>query len=296
MTHKSNEYGSSGSSPTNKFPAQGKRNSPRAQGIYNRRSDTGRRWAFTPNDHKHREDGVTELYMAGDRVLLIDTEDYEIVKDLRWHFDGSQGVVLSTLPRSEGPDRTTVYLRNLLTGGRCRSVNGDPMDCRRANLTVGIFIPNTVAHRADGVTVMLVNGQEAFIDTADYETVRYHRWHIGDGFVVTSLRAAGKNTTVAIHNMLAGRVLHGNGNKLDNRRANLLPRQTTPLYPYRSPEYRVYRTKQRRCAAAGQPFPFASFDEFIKAVGPRPGDDFYMDWQCSKPSWVREISHKGDSK
>jgi hypothetical protein len=256
---------------------------------YNRRPDAGR-WAFTPNDHKHRPDGVTELYLANDRVCIIDTEDYEIVKDLRWHFDKSQNAVIATLPRSEGPDHTVVVLRNLLTGGTCRSINGDPMDCRRANLIVGTFIPNTAAHRADGVTVLLVQGQEVFLDTADYDTVRHFRWYLCDGLVMTNLRATGKANTICMHNMLVGRVIHANGNRLDNRRANLHPRQTTTEYPYDSPEYRAYRLRQRRFAAAGRQFPFASFDAFIKVVGPRPGNDFRMDWQCSTPAWVRTKS------
>ena len=253
---------------------------------HNNRGEGRRLWAFTPNECKQRDDGVTEIYLSGGRVALIDTEDYEIVQGFRWHFD--QGVVLAQLPKSVGDARAQMYLRTLIAGNHCRNANGDNLDCRRSNL-VSRYTTNEFVHREDGTTVVLIKGQECLIDTVDHKQVRHFCWYVDRGVAVTTARASGMKKTVFMHTMLVPDSRHANGNKLDNRRSNLVLKGTTVEYPWNSPEYLAYYGRRKHCAKKSLAFPFACFRDFIAAVGPRPGNDFYMTWG-SKPSWTRRVT------
>jgi len=70
---------------------------------------------------------------------------------------------------------------------------------------------------------------DAFVDDADFERLVDRDWHIGTyGYPTQAARHAdGRKTTVRMHQLVLGAVPDGrepdhiNGNKLDNRRANL---------------------------------------------------------------------------
>jgi len=73
-------------------------------------------------------------------------------------------------------------------------------------------------------------GKVALCDDADYALLSQYRWHVNsDGYVRTYWRKPGiRSTTIQMHLLLidekGGRYKdHRDGNKLDNRRANLRP-------------------------------------------------------------------------
>lgn len=66
-------------------------------------------------------------------------------------------------------------------------------------------------------------GDEFLFDLADYDLVKRHAWHIGDGYARTNL-SSGKS--IFLHRLILGPppdvyIDHINRNRLDNRRANL---------------------------------------------------------------------------
>jgi hypothetical protein len=80
---------------------------------------------------------------------------------------------------------------------------------------------------ADSFAISLGRGLFAIVDIADRDLVAHHRWYVSaGGYVVWSIRSGGRKRTVYLHRVVSGApdsltVDHMNGNKLDNRRANL---------------------------------------------------------------------------
>jgi len=127
--------------------------------------------------------------------------------------------------------------------------NGDRLDCTRDNLRVVTrkkMMKLTGAIKFDSLRIdkeehalYLHNGSKVLIDAKDFPIVEHYRWQeTSEGFVVRSEEMTGKrfyknaNGNVLLHHLIAERfagklhphqrVRHKNGNKLDNRRRNLL--------------------------------------------------------------------------
>jgi len=92
----------------------------------------------TPNEYVRSEDNsYVSIVLPPDSGLYVrlDAEDFDKVRHLRWQV-GPRGHV------SAHEHRTTIYLARFLLGlskldrKRVRYANGDPLDCRRSNLTV----------------------------------------------------------------------------------------------------------------------------------------------------------------
>jgi hypothetical protein len=94
---------------------------------------------------------------------------------------------------------------------------------------VGTKKPNKVIHFPDGVTVIALERRDGtvlpcFIDTADYDRVKPHRWHVqtsGHTFY-----AQASVTGILFHRIICSsdeQVDHKDGNGLNNRRKNLRP-------------------------------------------------------------------------
>ena len=75
--------------------------------------------------------------------------------------------------------------------------------------------------------VFLASGKGvAIVDPEDFPLVQRYRWRLSKGHAITEVRRNGKRTSLSMHRLLAGAadgeiVDHRNGNRLDNRRANL---------------------------------------------------------------------------
>lgn len=92
-------------------------------------------------------------------------------------------------------------------------------------------------HFSDGTTAVILERKDGtemscFIDTADYKTVRDHRWAVAEDkgrktfYAITTLQKNGAQTSVKIHSLLfpdAPTVDHRDWNGLNNRRSNLRP-------------------------------------------------------------------------
>lgn len=75
--------------------------------------------------------------------------------------------------------------------------------------------------------IELSSGQTALVDDEDFELLSKHRWYLTKkGYAYRSHRANGQPRTMRMHRQILGappdkQVDHINGNRLDNRKANL---------------------------------------------------------------------------
>lgn len=76
--------------------------------------------------------------------------------------------------------------------------------------------------------MILTKSAVAIVDDEDYEKLKAHKWSLSvTGYAVRGFRRNGKSITIKMHREILGEqcegfeVDHINGNKLDNRRANL---------------------------------------------------------------------------
>jgi hypothetical protein len=80
--------------------------------------------------------------------------------------------------------------------------------------------------------IQLSKGMEATVDAADLPLVEMYSWHMDNGYAKTQVRQPdGKQKKLMMHRVIAGtpdgmETDHINGNRVDNRRANL--RNATP--------------------------------------------------------------------
>lgn len=75
----------------------------------------------------------------------------------------------------------------------------------------------------------LSNGTVALVDPEDYETLKKHRWYLNtDGYALTNINTGTLRRKVRMHVLITNSegkhyIDHINGNRLDNRKANLRP-------------------------------------------------------------------------
>lgn len=75
--------------------------------------------------------------------------------------------------------------------------------------------------------IVITRGEIAIVDDENYEELCKYKWYWMDGFAGRTVTENGKRTTIYMHRVVAKApkgvcVCHLNGNKLDNRRENLL--------------------------------------------------------------------------
>ncbi len=175
----------------------------------------------------------------------IDAAAVGRVAALRWcagHRHGAPGFyAVATLPAT---GRRQVALHRFLLdappGTIVRLRNGDPLDCRRANLVADSkrgpdVAPNPVRIAGGLAYLTLARGLEAVIDAADLPLVAAYRWYAsrdqagGRHYVYSgsNTERRGRRGVVTLARVLlaappGARVAYRNGNPLDCRRANLL--------------------------------------------------------------------------
>jgi len=129
------------------------------------------------------------------------------------HGQGRRDALRGRSPRSDSPD----YLRGY--NGVGKGSGGKPKP------------PSHIHIEGDVAYVQLTQGKVAFIDAADVDLVRWHKWHTaksrtssGDKFVAKKKLGG----AALMHHVILGKptnrytqVRHKNGNGLDNRRENL---------------------------------------------------------------------------
>jgi hypothetical protein len=81
-------------------------------------------------------------------------------------------------------------------------------------------------HRSDALRLRLKDGTQFLIDPQDASLLGTYVWHVQNGYVSRRLHRDGCSTTVYLHRLILGiqgkeKTDHINGDKLDNRRANL---------------------------------------------------------------------------
>jgi hypothetical protein len=98
----------------------------------------------------HREDGTTLLPLPHGKYTVIDTEDYDRVKDQWWHFSGN-GYVAAV---AKGPHNYLLhrFILDVAPEDVVDHLNHDPLDNRKSNLAVGTQTENmhNLRPRADG--------------------------------------------------------------------------------------------------------------------------------------------------
>lgn len=75
--------------------------------------------------------------------------------------------------------------------------------------------------------IVITRGEVTIVDDDNYEELCQYKWYLMDGFAGRTVTENKKRTTVYMHRVVADApkgvsVYHLNGNKLDNRRENLL--------------------------------------------------------------------------
>jgi hypothetical protein len=75
----------------------------------------------------------------------------------------------------------------------------------------------------------------ALVDDKDYDRINRHCWSLMAGVARRNVKAGGRSRSMLMHREVIGatfgdglRVEHANGNRLDNRRANLRVRPAVP--------------------------------------------------------------------
>ena len=129
---------------------------------------------------------MKEIIIHGDRRVLLDDEDYERVKDMKWSaiFTGRRAYIVTSGLNEKGR-RTTIYLHRLLMNpapGECVDhINGDTFDNRRSNLRLA-----TYAENARNCKVYKNN-------TSGFKGVRQsgNRWGVEVQFMNVKLHASG---------------------------------------------------------------------------------------------------------
>lgn len=138
-----------------------------------------------------RLDGETAvLTLTQGREVRIDAADLPLVASYRWYAArrpwGGGWRVVTTVRRTDGPGRRGLTLPRLLLAPPptvvVRPLNGDGLDCRRANLVAGgqpRSRPPTPL-RVDGEVAYLLldSGREAVIDAADAPLVAGRHWFL----------------------------------------------------------------------------------------------------------------------
>jgi hypothetical protein len=100
------------------------------------------------NEAVHRDDGVTEILIKskkhGDRIALVDTEDWERVSACTWSLRRSNRTFYAfTRARDATGAITTLPLHRVITGRNyVDHANGDGLDNRRSNLRPATQLQN----------------------------------------------------------------------------------------------------------------------------------------------------------
>lgn len=93
---------------------------------------------------------VAHIALYGNRIVLIDAVDFEVVAQWRWSFDGKYAT------RKPGRKGRKIYLHrfimNAMPGVEIDHINGDKLDNRRCNLRITTRQQNSLNARGKGGT------------------------------------------------------------------------------------------------------------------------------------------------
>lgn len=82
---------------------------------------------------------VSKITLKTGEVASVDMSDIHLVKEYRWHRGGTKNQYAVAYAR-EGRGKSPLYLHRLIMGAGdgeiVDHINGDPLDCRKANLRI----------------------------------------------------------------------------------------------------------------------------------------------------------------
>ena len=109
--------------------------------------------------------------------------------------------------------------------------------------------------------IPLTKGRFALVDDATYPELVKYKWHLtSQGYAAATMAINGRRQIITMHRLLVGAqpgqiVDHKNGDRVDNRRANLrlaTPSRTSTI-ENRMPTHRADSKVSRAFATAGKP-------------------------------------------
>lgn len=166
----------------------------------------------------------------GSHVIVIDDDDYDKVKNLKWCIKFSCGAYYARAWQYFDGGRTQVVLHRMISGAikndKVYFVDGDWKNCRKENIQLrmaAVYVDMGDYYKI--VIHSIKHGvQEIMFDKDDYELVSRRYWGVCKTkgkpiYAQTSI--CGK--TIKMHSLLTGikNVDHANNNGIDNRRFNL---------------------------------------------------------------------------
>lgn len=121
-----------------------------------------------PNHARHTADGITRIYLNRGQVALIDTTDWDLIRQYRWHAAASKSglwYVRTNAPRSSGKPHRAFSMHHLLLPDAIQvdHRDGDGLNNRRSNLR-----PSTQA-------LNNFNRRQASVRSSRYHGVSWHK-------------------------------------------------------------------------------------------------------------------------
>jgi hypothetical protein len=205
---------------------------------------------------------IAELCFERGEVALIDADLLPLVEGRNWlilYRNGGRAYA-SSYHEGASTELQRLAAAALPNGGRARFLNGNTLDCRRANLRREgneITVENGVAR------ISLSQGKHALVDEADLPLLEGRTWYAArseSGTYYARAHQRRGERAIHLHRLILDpepneEVDHINGDGLDNRRTNLracpkhLNLANSPKYRSGQSKYKgIYRRKRRWAA------------------------------------------------
>ena len=169
----------------------------------------------------------------GDFEVVIDTEDYDKVREYKWCIQFYKSKIHHIKYSKE---RNTILLSYLITNAHNIGYkNNNKLDNRKENFFDIEKKINKIVYQDNLITKFLIESltygnHEIIIDTEYYYKIKDYVWHIGFNKkekrysnIVASIYRKGKTSTIRLHQLIMNDKMidHINGNIFDNRKENL---------------------------------------------------------------------------